>query len=584
LENEYILKIQKGTAYSIVLTNLNNVFSNYMVSLPSTGSYDVTSLGALEIELNIPAVSVAIPAGVSHTTSYPSFLPTYTGQFHGGYSTPSYAYAELNLEAINVSTGVVVGRTTLGTAYAISSYNVGNYYIGTYDEVTFPGGGSGPSLVPFESVTGDTKITLLSGEIILAENVTEGQKILAWSWNNQLDDSTINQFDEFEITQIKKRKVDKIYKVSAGDKTIKVSDSHGFWLNDNQQIKTTDLISGESMINIKDGNDIKLVLVDSVEIIETDEWVYTFGVPGVHNYISNDIISHNSGTWEYIATNTQSGFQINVSPQSNVIRSINITSTGPIRFRYSIRFYGSSGQRANIGSSINSYSFEFQPHTVGPTLANTPSYDTLLNVSVPSNFVEIKAGGIQVVSTPDTYVRIPRKEEGSANQEVFKAAGGISYFEKTVGLGVDTTTAISSKGDIIPDFDSLYNVGTNSYRWANVWSDNLNGVDISGLAVGTLPSGPATTTTDTDNVNTTYQSYVKLPGGVIMQWGHIYDTTGPRSVSFPTTFPNAVNSVVCSTQRSTAGSQGFNHVYNYDRAGCNLVLDANYGFWIAIGW
>ena len=550
-------------------SNLNNVFSNYMVSLPSTGSYDVTSLGALEIELNIPAVSVAIPAGVSHTTSYPSYLPTYTGQFHGGYSTPSYAYAELNLEAINVSTGVVVGRTTLGTAYAISSYNVGNYYIGTYDEVTFPGGGGGTSLVPFESVTGDTKITLLSGEIILAENVTEGQKILAWSWNNQLDDSTINQFDEFEITQIKKRKVDKIYKVSAGDKTIKVSDSHGFWLNDNQQIKTTDLIAGESMINIKDGNDIKLVLVDNVEIIETDEWVYTFGVPGVHNYISNDIISHNSGTWEYIATNTQSGFQINVSPQSNVIRSINITSTGPIRFRYSIRFYGSSGQRANIGSSINSYSFEFQPHTVGPTLANTPSYDTLLSVSVPSNFVEIKAGGIQVVSTPDTYVRIPRKENGSANPEIFRAAGGISYFEKTAGLGIDTDTAISSKGNIIPESDSLYNIGTTSNRFGHVYTDNITGLGVQ-HQTNTIASSMST------------NNYQKLADGSIIQWGRLNDATDPKRVTFPVTF-GSPPVVTCATYRNTAGSLGMNHIYGLSASSVDLVLDGVDGYWIAVG-
>ena len=113
---------------------------------------------------------------------------------------------------------------------------------------------------------------------------------------------------------------------------------------------------------------------------------------------------------------------------------------------------------------------------------------------------------------------------------------------------------------------------------------DLNGIDISGLAVGTLPSGPATSTTDTNNVTTTYQSYVKLPGGVIMQWGHLYDTTGPQTVSFPTTFPNAVNSVVCSTNRVNAGSLGTNHVYNYDRAGCSLVLDGSHGFWIAIGW
>ena len=696
--------------------NANTVYSSYMVSLPSTGSYNVTAVGAIEVELNIPALSVSQPAGTSHTTSYPSYLPTFNGQFHGGYSSPSVAFAELNLEAVNISTGVVVGRTLLGTAAAVGSYNGGNYYTGEYIE---EGGGGGTCLVgtsliemgdgsfkqikdikigdfikslnidsltpkyseendwtatdisdsektieevldiksyadneiyninngliecthshkhiikqngvwcikttdkinvgdvflnseneeveitsitinektddvynirvsgkhtyyvngilthnakgfeSFFSVTGDTKIILSSGETILAEDVVEGQKILAWSWNDKLDNTEVNKFSEFEIAKIKKRKVDKVYKVSAGGKTIRVSDSHGFWLNDNKQIKTVELVAGESMINIKDGNGIKLVLVDSVEIIKTDEWVYTFSVPGVHNYVSDDIISHNDGTWTYVATSTISGYQNNVSAQTSVTRSMNLTSTGNIRFRYSIRFYGYSGQRANIGSSINSYSFTYQSHTVGPTLANTPTYDTILNVSVPSNFVEIKAGGIQVVSTPDTYVRIPRKPAGSLNQEVFKAAGGISYFEKTVGLGVDTTTAINSKGDIIPETDSLYNIGTTSNRFAGVYTDNLTG----------LGNQHQTNTVATSMSTNNYQ---KLADGSIIQWGRINSSA---NVTFPVTF-GSPPVVTCASYRSSNGANGYNHIYNLTTSGVSLVLDSVDGYWIAVG-
>jgi hypothetical protein len=245
---------------------------------------------------------------------------------------------------------------------------------------------------------------------------------------------------------------------------------------------------------------------------------------------------------------------------------MNLTSTGNIRFRYSIRFYGYSGTRANIGSAINSYSFTYQSHTVGPTLANTPSYDTILDISVPSNFVEIKAGGIQVVSTPDTYVRIPRKPAGSANQEVFKAAGGISYFEKTVGLGVDTTTAISSKGDIIPDFDSLYNLGTTSNRFGHVYTDNITGLGVQ------HQTNTVATSMSTNN-------YQKLSDGSIIQWGRINSSA---NVTFPVTF-GSPPVVTCASYRSSNGSNGYNHIYNLTASGVSLVLDSVDGYWIAIG-
>jgi hypothetical protein len=421
-------------------------------------------------------------------------------------------------------------------------------------------------LESFVSVTGDTKIILSSGETILAEDVVEGEKIIAWSWNDKLDNTEVNKFSEFEITNIKKRKVNKVYKVSAGSKTIRVSDSHGFWLNNNEQIKATQLIAGESMINIKDGNGIKLVLVDSVEIIETNEWVYTFEVPGVHNYVSDDIISHNEATWNYVATNTISSYQNNVSSQSGVTRSINITSTGNIRFRYSIRFYGYSGQRANIGSAINSYSFTYQSHTVGPTLANSPTYDTLLSISVPSNFVEIKAGGIQVVSDPDVWVRIPRKEAGSSNPEILRANGGTSYFKALGGPYPDT---INSEGHIVPYTDSLYTIGTTGTRWATIYTDNLIG----------LGNQHQTNTIATSMSTNNYQ---KLADGSIIQWGRLNDTTDPKVVTFPVTF-GSPPVVTCATYRSSNGSNGYNHIYDLSTSSVSLVLDGVDGYWIAVG-
>lgn len=546
------------------------IYSNYGVSNETDETIAVIP-GPLEITLDIPTIQIAIPSAVSHTTSYPNYLPSYTGERHGGNSNPSYAFAELSIEAVNTTGGGVVGRTVIATAFANSSYDVGNYYDGTYTDPYGGGGGGGGGSIPaIQSVTSDTKITLPSGETILAENVVEGEKILAWSWNVKLDDSTINQFDEFEIQNIQKRKVDKIYKVSAGGKTIRVSDSHGFWLNDNEQIKATQLVAGESMINIKDGNGIKLVLVDSIEIIETDEWVYTFGVPGVHNYISDDIISHNDGYWDYIASNIIAGSQSSnpSSTQTGQLKSMNITTGATVKFRYSIRFYGSSGVVNNAASNVNSYTTAFVTHTIGPNFSNSPTYDTTIGVAVASNFVEIKAGGIQIVSTPNTFVKLPLSVDGG---EIFKAKGGISYFEKDA----DGTVAVNILGNIEANADSLYNIGSDSNRFSNVYTDAVTTSTLTGLGTQQQSHSPGSTSTTSN--------YQKLADGSIIQWGHLYDTTDPKQITFPVTFASAP-SVTCATYRSGAGASGTNYVYNLTTSGASLVLDEARGYWIAVGY
>jgi hypothetical protein len=228
------------------------------------------------------------------------------------------------------------------------------------------------------------------------------------------------------------------------------------------------------MINIKDGNGIKLVLVDNVEIIESNEYVYTFEVPGVHNYISDNIISHNASTWNYVASNISPGFQYLKTGASGVTISMNITSSVEVKFRYSVRFYGWSGARYNIGSPINSYTTTYLSHTVGPTFVTRTAFDTSLSISLPSNFVEIKAGGIQVVSDPDVWVRIPRKPPGSSNPEVFTASGGTSFFKALTPNSTPYPAAINVEGDIMPYADSIYDLGSSGTQFAS-----LNGVSIN---------------------------------------------------------------------------------------------------------
>jgi hypothetical protein len=557
------------------------------------------SAGDLEVTINVPEMHLMKPEGgsVSHTTSYPNYNPTYNFQIHGGSSLPKYAYAYLYLECVDTDTSnSVLGRRLIAAVNSRSDYTAGNYYEG--DGVGTDGGGFGGLDSPgISSVTGDTEITLASGRKMRADQIFSGEPLKAWSWNDKIDGvDEINKFDSFKLEKVKKRKVDKVYKVVVGDKEVRVSDTHGFWLDNNEEVSAVDIIPNETKVYIVDGDDIKLQTVDSVEEIETDEWVYTFEVPGVHNYISNDILSHNPATWIYTSATTVSGYVGSQSAQSNQTKTINISRAATnAAFRYSIRLAAASGRAINIDSSGNTSS-SYKTHTVrydalraagqipAGYLGRAGGYqpdlllDTNVSFAVASNFVEIKAGGIQVVSDPDTFVKIPRQATGGGT--ILEAKGGESIFEAT-GTGIGET-AMTVKGNLMPENGDDFDFGSASDMWKNIYGHNLNGVDIENLAVS-LDDGPGATTTDTNSVNDNYDSYVKLPGGVILQWGHIYDTSSPRYVAFPTQFPNVIHSVVCSTNRNSGGSNGYNHVYNYDRNGVELILDGNYGFWIAIG-
>ena len=130
---------------------------------------------------------------------------------------------------------------------------------------------------------------------------------------------------------------------------------------------------------------------------------------------------------------------------------------------------------------------------------------------------------------------------------------------------------------------SSSNVGTINLGTSLKKFTYLNGVDISGLAVSLTDS--ITSTSGTTSVQNDKDSYVKLPGGVIIQWGSVSQgsSNGLKNVAFPTSFPNSISSAVCSTLRTSHGSKGFNHVSNVDRNGMSIVLDGVGGFWIAIG-
>jgi len=454
------------------------------------------SVGDISLTLDVPTLVLKAPTTrISQTTSYPNYLPTFNGQTHGNTlgPTPIRQIAYLYVEVVDTNTNAVIGRTKIAqTSEARSDTDgVGNYYNGTYAPPS--GGGGGGSLSQeISSVVGNTKITLSDGSYILAKDAKVGDKILSWNWNDKLDSHTgIDKFGEFTIDAIKRRTTTEIYKLTIGDKVIEVSDSHGFWLDNNEEIKTTELVEGESKVYVKDGDSISLQLVNKIELLEGAD-VYTFSVAGVYNYISNDILSHNAQLttgWTFVGT-TQNGAAGNDGAflgETGKSVTINCTSASTAAaLRYSVQIGTTAGYRQNTssnGTTSNSYvsatvnyanNTSLATSTTGVLQAFGSSLDTSLSFELPSNFVEIQAGGIQVVTNTDTFVQAKRLAKNfnfGAGGELFRAQGGTSFFQGALS-GNTFTTAISSNGAIIPTTGNKFTLGGSSNRWTTIYSVN----------------------------------------------------------------------------------------------------------------
>jgi hypothetical protein len=481
------------------------------------GRYNVTELGFVQVTANIPTFEVETPPNsISHTTTFPSYFPQYSEQKHGGYSSPQTAVAYLYLEAVKVSDDSVIGQSYIGNSSSTGEYDEGNYYI-----------------EDFYSVTGDTLIINEFGESIYAKDVIVGQIITAWDWHSS--------FKKYKIENIKTRTVNKIFKVSAGGKEVKVSETHGFWLDGNAEIKVSDLIPGESKINIKDGNTIKLVIVDNVEIIESVQTVYTFVVPVAHNYISNDIISHNPSYWALTPANTISAVSYPFTG-GEITTNIFLSATGLIRFRYAFYFYAAAGTAVSLGATVDSYSTSVSNWTFNAFSTMTALGDTM-SILAPANFVEINAGGLQVISDSDKYVRIPRRATGAAVGDLLKVFGG--------NIRTD---------NILPN-DTGRTVGSSYEKYDYMYSAHYYGTPYVAATNG----------------------YTYLTNGIILQWGYQAYTTTATPVVFPITFPNAVYSVHVTTNRLNSGANGYNHAGSLTTAGFSAVFDAVGGWWSAIG-
>jgi hypothetical protein len=202
---------------------------------------------------------------------------------------------------------------------------------------------------------------------------------------------------------------------------------------------------------------------------------------------------------------------------------------------------------------------------------------------LPENFSELSGGGLQVITNTDRYARMVRHTLTPASGNtlnLLEVKGGETVLKNIGGTALKLYGG-SSTSNLLEVYGPI------------TCNATLNGLDISRIATSAAESGGwnypgSQQTSETamfQDLATNKSDYAVLPGGVIIQWGHVFDTTSSevKEVIFPMVFPHGVGSVVCSTNRQSSGNSGYNHVHSYGRSKCKLVLDDEYGFWIAIG-
>jgi len=177
---------------------------------------------------------------------------------------------------------------------------------------------------------GDTKVTLSDGSErrirdIVESNLTEPKPVDDGVWDTadmevpslQQDGTLANS----SVTKVWKREApETMYQITtAGGREVTVTPSHplfvqtdsGFTAMRADELSTGDQIgvtvteqnppvAGETLL-AADGGSVVAEQISTIETVEpSEEWVYDLEVAGTHNYVTNNIISHNSQMLSYI--------------------------------------------------------------------------------------------------------------------------------------------------------------------------------------------------------------------------------------------------------------------------------------------
>jgi hypothetical protein len=460
--------------------------SNSTIKLnPIARSVDILKDGAVKTTLN----GNTVLSGLGDNTVNMPEIAGVSGQINTSFSVTSnttYTTAEYYTDWSSNFTISQAGPVKLSRYW-------GNIAVGGSfpDGYAYCNGASGGAYREI-SVTGDTLITVADGSNVMAKDITKNTQILSWDWRNG-----INKFISNPVTEISSRIVDIIYKVKAGEYEVKVSDSHEFWLDNNDKILVGDLIVGQTEIYIKTENSIKKVLVESVETINHNVDVYTLSVAGTNNYISDGIISHNieppiGGTTSYSGqagygsiilytelynnTNGQSieamvgyasksgtayycndsGYSVASpgysSPQTGngsatIDTNITIPSIGSYKWRYKIVVTVSPSRSADYYGNYTANSTTFTA-TIGNILTY---YYFGANLLFPTNIVEVTNAGIQILNDQTSYLRMPRFDSATSwnGQPLLEIKGGTGIRVNSFNYASSGTTYYTTALDVV---------------------------------------------------------------------------------------------------------------------------------------
>ncbi len=101
--------------------------------------------------------------------------------------------------------------------------------------------------------------------------------------------------------EIRSMYADFYYAIKVGDKTIHLPESKGFWIDGGVELFPNKITPGVSKVYVKEGDNILLKHIDSVELVnEFIEYDYLCNTTN-HNYFLNDFLLHNFDLEDYLA-------------------------------------------------------------------------------------------------------------------------------------------------------------------------------------------------------------------------------------------------------------------------------------------
>jgi len=433
------------------------VASGSILGPKDADTFNATSAGDYTVTLNIPAFTAKVGTHTTPTVSVadPNYVPSTSSQKHGFIRpTAAVTITELYLCAFN-SGNDEIGSTLLGSSTAIGRTSSFTYKISS---------GTNSSNTPeqfefdFTSVDSNALVTLIDGSTKLAKNINRQDKLKVW-------DEETSKFIGVTPAGINTRTVNEHWLVEAGGKNIRVTYNHNFWTDGGHIIPTEKIDTGITQIYIDTGNGVELKTVDKRELVKEELEVHSYEIPDKFNYIANSIIHHNPSygyTWVDATFAGSSASTTSNSAVTNAEKIINVSEAGTIHFRYKWKVITGSGRSVTVSNS-NSVTYTERKHTVGAnqaaTFTSVTGFDTQLGLAVPSNFVELKAGGLQIVSDADKYVRAERLDSNAtAASVILQTKGGTLA---TDAIRPNTTSTSTTTG---------FDIGSTTYRYKDIYA------------------------------------------------------------------------------------------------------------------